>query len=253
MIQKGRHDTWIPDPAQTDPAALAWAPPAPDNDSPQAALAIAVPRIFTPLDVLLTEAQRALDTTLGNPGAMRPNPAGDTPATELDAAGRRHAAGLMRINHVGEVCAQGLYFGQAAVAREPTIRQHLLDAAQEETDHLAWCGERLRELDSRPSLFNPAWYAGSYALGVVAGLAGDPWSLGFVVETERQVEAHLDEHLQTLPADDQRSRRILSVMKADEARHADHAEQAGARVLPPPIPSAMALASKLMKAIAYRL
>lgn len=210
-------------------------------------------RLNSPLDDLLIEAQRALDTVFGNPPAQRANPAADTPVPELDAAARRHAAGLMRINHVGEVCAQGLYFGQAMVARDAATRRHLLEAAQEETDHLAWCAERLRELDSRPSLFNPLWYAGSHALGTLAGLAGDPWSLGFVVETERQVEAHLDEHLETLPAADQRSREILRVMKADEARHADHAEQAGARILPPPIPSAMALASKLMKAIAYRL
>ena len=212
-----------------------------------------LPRQLTPLDHLLGEAQRALDTVFGNPPAERAYPADGTPGVELDSSERRHAAGLMRINHVGEVCAQGLYFGQASMARDPGTRRHLLEAAQEETDHLAWCAERLRELDSRPSLFNPLWYAGSYALGTLAGLRGDGWNLGFVVETERQVEAHLDEHLQTLPAADLRSRRILSVMKADEARHADHAEQAGARILPPPIPSAMALASKLMKAVAYRL
>lgn len=209
-------------------------------------------RLHSPLDRLLVEAQRALDTVFGNPPAERPNPAGDTPDAALAPAQRQHAAGLMRINHVGEVCAQGLYFGQAAVARDDHTRQHLLTAAQEETDHLAWCADRLRELESHPSLFNPLWYAGSYALGAVAGLRGDDWSLGFVVETERQVEAHLDEHLETLPETDQRSRAILRVMKIDEARHADHAEQAGARILPPPIPSAMALASKLMKTIAYR-
>ena len=171
----------------------------------------------------------------------------------LDVLARRHAAGLMRINHVGEVCAQGLYFGQAAVARDPATREHLLDAAQEETDHLAWCARRLQELDSRPSLFNPVWYAGSYAIGTLAGLRGDGWNLGFVVETERQVEAHLDEHLDSLPAGDERSRAILRTMKADEARHADKAEQAGARVLPPPIPRLMALSSRLMKLVAYRL
>ncbi len=210
-------------------------------------------RSHTPLDALLGETQRALDTVFGAPPAQRPNPASTTPEAAMSRTERRHAAGLMRINHVGEVCAQGLYFGQAAVARDEHTRQHLLAAAQEETDHLAWCADRLRELDSRASLFNPLWYAGSYGLGVLAALRGDDWSLGFVVETEHQVEAHLDEHLQTLPADDQRSRAILEVMKADEARHAEHAEQAGARTLPPPIPTAMALASKLMKAIAYRL
>jgi len=215
---------------------------------------MARPRLrFNPVDQLLVETQRALDTVFGNPPATRPNPAVETPDVVLDDAERRHAAGLMRINHVGEVCAQGLYFGQAAVAREADTRAHLLEAAQEETDHLAWCAQRLRELDSRPSLFNPMWYGGSYALGVLAGLRGDGWNLGFVVETERQVEAHLDEHLQTLPEADQRSRDILRQMKADEARHAEHAEQAGARVLPWPVPSLMAGASKLMKAVAYRL
>ncbi len=210
-------------------------------------------RSLSPPDRLIVEAQRALETVFGNPPAQRPNPAGDTPDVELEPAERRHAAGLMRINHVGEVCAQGLYFGQAAVARDGRTRAQLLDAAQEETDHLAWCADRLRELRSRPSLFNPLWYAGSYALGAVAGLRGDGWSLGFVVETERQVEAHLDEHLQTLPEADLRSREILQVMKVDEARHAEHAEHAGARILPQPIPSLMAAASKLMKTVAYRL
>lgn len=210
-------------------------------------------RSLSPLDRWLVEAQRGLDTVFGSPPAQRPNPAGDTPDVALDDAEQRHAAGLMRINHVGEVCAQGLYFGQAAVARDPETRAHLLDAAQEETDHLAWCADRLRELDSQPSLFNPLWYAGSYALGALAGLRGDGWSLGFVVETEHQVEAHLDEHLESLPPADLRSREILTVMKADEARHAEHAQHAGARVLPPPIPTLMAGASKVMKAVAYRL
>ena len=210
-------------------------------------------RTLSAFDRLLVDAQNALGTLAGKPVARRPNPASTTPDVELDDAERRHAAGLMRINHVGEVCAQGLYFGQAAVARDPETREHLLEAAQEETDHLAWCGDRLQELDSRPSLFNPLWYAGSYTLGALAGLRGDGWSLGFVVETEHQVEAHLEEHLQTLPEADLRSREILKVMKADEARHAEHAEQAGARLLPQPIPSLMAAASQLMKAVAYRI
>ena len=210
-------------------------------------------RTLSAFDRLLVDAQNALGTLAGKPVARRPNPASTTPDVELDDAERRHAAGLMRINHVGEVCAQGLYFGQAAVARDPETREHLLEAAQEETDHLAWCGDRLQELDSRPSLFNPLWYAGSYTLGALAGLRGDGWSLGFVVETEHQVEAHLEEHLQTLPEADLRSREILKVMKADEARHAEQAEQAGARLLPQPIPSLMAAASQLMKAVAYRI
>lgn len=209
-------------------------------------------RHLSPLDRLIDQGQRALETVFGNPPAARPNPAIDEPDVVLEEDERRHAAGLMRINHVGEVCAQALYLGQAAVARSEDTREHLLHAAQEETDHLAWCADRLRELDSRPSLFNPLWYAGSYAIGTAAGLRGDGWNLGFVVETERQVEAHIDEHLDDLPPADTRSRAILQVMKADEARHADNAEAAGARVLPFPIPSVMAMASKVMKAVAYR-
>ena len=165
-------------------------------------------RTLSPLDRLLDSAQNALSTVAGNPRAERANPGAGIPEVVLDAPERRHAAGLMRINHVGEVCAQALYIGQAAVARDPSTRAYLLDAAQEETDHLAWCADRLRELDSRPSLLNPLWYAGSYTIGALAGLRGDGWNLGFVVETERQVEAHLDEHLKTLPAADARSRAI---------------------------------------------
>lgn len=209
-------------------------------------------RTLSPLDRLLGDAQRALETVLGEPPATRANPAGDEAEIVLDDNERRHAAGLMRINHVGEVCAQALYYGQAAVARDDATRAHLLEAAQEETDHLAWCTERLRELDSRPSLLNPLWYAGSYAIGALAGLRGDGWNLGFVVETEHQVEAHIDEHLQSLPAADARSRAILQTMKADEARHAASAEAAGARILPPPVATLMAAASNLMKLVAYR-
>ena len=210
-------------------------------------------RHYSPLDRLLIEAQRALTTTTGRALAKRENPGALEPDIELDTPGRRHAAGLMRINHTGEICAQALYVGQASVASDEATRKQLLAAAQEETDHLAWCAERLSELDSRPSLFNPLWYAGSFVIGLAAGLRGDGWNLGFVVETERQVEAHLQEHLVTLPAEDLRSRAILETMKADEARHADHAQAAGARTLPAPIPQAMALASKIMKAVAYRL
>jgi 3-demethoxyubiquinol 3-hydroxylase len=209
-------------------------------------------RHYSGLDRLLIELDHALGTSLGEARAERPNPGRDEPLPELDANERRHTAGLMRINHTGEVCAQALYLGQAAVARDPATREQLLHAAQEEEDHLAWCAERLRELNDRPSLFNPLWYAGSYAIGLAAGLRGDGWNLGFVVETERQVEAHLEHHLETLPAQDQRSRAILRQMKDDEARHADHAEAAGARVLPQPIPRLMALSAGLMKAIAYR-
>jgi len=209
-------------------------------------------RTFTPIDRLLVDAQNALDTVFGRPPAQRASPAAEEADVVLDESERRHAAGLMRINHVGEVCAQALYVGQAAVARDPATRADLLRAAAEETDHLAWCAQRLDELGSRPSLLNPLWYAGSYAIGLAAGLRGDGWNLGFVVETERQVEAHLDQHLETLPPADVRSRAILQVMKEDEARHAAHAQTQGARALPPPIPTLMAMASNLMKTVAYR-
>jgi 3-demethoxyubiquinol 3-hydroxylase len=154
------------------------------------------------------EIERALSTAFGaTPEAGRASPAGGVEDAPLDDAARRHAAGLMRVNHTGEVCAQALYSGQAAVARDSGTRNQMLAAASEETDHLAWCGERLAELHSRPSLLNPLWYAGSFAIGAAAALVNDRVSLGFVVETERQVEAHLGEHLQKLPADDARNRR----------------------------------------------
>ncbi len=211
-------------------------------------------RIFSPLDRALIEIERALATVfVTTPVATQPSPAADIPASALDDSARRHAAGLMRVNHVGEVCAQALYFGQAAVARDGLLRTQMLDAAAEETNHLAWCGERLQELGSRASVLNPLWYAGAYAIGAVAGLVGDRTSLGFVVETERQVEAHLGEHLQTLPAADERSRAIVRRMQVDEARHAQMALGAGARRLPAPIPSLMRFASKVMKTIAYRM
>ena len=209
-------------------------------------------RRYSPIDRLLAGAQRAMAAAVGPAQAERPNPGAPEADVEMDATSRRHAAGLMRINHTGEVCAQALYVGQAAVARDDATRAQLLAAAQEETDHLAWCAERLRELDSRPSLLNPLWYAGSFAIGAAAGLRGDGWNLGFVVETERQVEAHLEEHLRSLPAEDLRSRAILATMKDDEARHAEHAQAAGARALPAPIPRLMALSSAVMKAVAYR-
>lgn len=205
------------------------------------------------LDRCLTEADRALRTLFAQPQAQRPNPAGDSVSTDLDEQRRKHLAGLMRINHVGEICAQALYSGQAVTARNSTTREHLLDAAREETDHLAWCAERLDELRDRPSLLNPLWYGGAFAIGAAAGFLGDRLSLGFVAETERQVEAHLQDHLEQVEPGDERTRRILTQMKADEARHGDSARQAGGADLPPPLPSLMRLASKLMKAVAYRL
>lgn len=210
-------------------------------------------RQLSPLDRLIAGFERALETVAGAPQAARPSPAGDQDEADMDARERRHAAGLMRINHTGEVCAQALYDGQAALARNEDTRRHLQHAAAEETDHLAWCAERLRELDSRPSLLNPLWYAGSYAIGAAAALAGDPVSLGFVVETERQVEAHLAEHLETLPGQDERSRAVLAQMQVDEVRHADEAQARGGIELPFPIPPLMQLTSLVMKKVAYRL
>lgn len=207
------------------------------------------------IDTLIVQADQALRTLV--PGAVvaaEANPAdGRSDSADFDSVARARSAALMRINHTGEVCAQALYLGQARVAESSETRAQLLHAADEEADHLAWCDARLKELDSRPSLLNPIWYLGSYAIGLGAGLKGDGWNLGFVSETERQVEAHLAEHLDTLPPEDLRSRAILAVMKDDEIRHAEHAEHHGARKLPPPIPALMALSSRLMKAVAYRL
>jgi ubiquinone biosynthesis monooxygenase Coq7 len=211
-------------------------------------------RTLTRFDRALVEIERALGAIFEpEPVAVRPSPAAQIDEVPLDDSARKHAAGLMRVNHVGEVCAQALYFGQAAVAHDARQRARMLEAAAEETDHLAWCGERLRELDSRPSFLNPLWYAGAYTIGAAAGVIGDRLSLGFVVETERQVEAHLDEHLETLPADDAKSRAIVRVMKEDEARHASNALAAGAEILPDPVPALMRFASKVMKTVAYRI
>jgi 3-demethoxyubiquinol 3-hydroxylase len=210
-------------------------------------------RTLTPLDRLLAGIERALETVAGSPEAHRISPAHDIAGAELDDAERSHAAGLMRINHTGEVCAQALYDGQAALARKEENRAHLQHAAAEETDHLAWCAQRLHELDSRPSLLNPLWYAGSYAIGALAALAGDKISLGFVVETEKQVEAHLADHMDRLPAQDERSRAVLKQMQADEVKHAQDARERGGIVLPFPIPQLMHASSMVMKTVAYRL
>ena len=210
-------------------------------------------RTLSPLDRLQAGVERALETVAGAPEAARPSPAATIEDAALDDQERRHAAGLMRINHTGEVCAQALYDGQAALARDEDTRRHLQHAADEETDHLAWCAQRLRDLDSRPSLLNPLWYAGSYAIGAAAALVGDKISLGFVVETERQVEAHLEDHLQRLPAQDERSRAVLAQMQADEVRHADNARARGGIDLPFPIPGLMHLSSLVMKTVAYRI
>ncbi|HST28611.1 MAG TPA: 2-polyprenyl-3-methyl-6-methoxy-1,4-benzoquinone monooxygenase [Rudaea sp.] len=211
-------------------------------------------RHLSRFDSLLVEIERALGTSLdAQPQAQRPSPAAGIAEAALDDAQRRHAAGLMRVNHAGEVCAQALYSGQAAVARDEQTRAKLLHAAAEETDHLAWCGERLEAFASRPSLFNPIWYAGSFAIGAVAAIVSDKVSLGFVVETERQVEAHLGEHLEELPEADAASRAVVAQMQADEARHGRMAQEAGGIALPPPIPALMRFASGVMKAVAYRI
>lgn len=205
-----------------------------------------------PLDALLAEADRALRVLSGSASAGRPYPAKaeETP-TALSPKEKRHAAGLMRVNHVGEICAQALYRGQASVCREPAPRALLLNAATEEVDHLVWCNQRLTELGSRPSLLNPLWYAGSFALGVMASVAGVPRNLGFMAETEKQVEAHLEEHLRTLPVQDERSRQIVQKMKDDEAQHRASAEQAGGVPLPMPVKTAMRAMSKVMTSTAY--
>jgi ubiquinone biosynthesis monooxygenase Coq7 len=209
-------------------------------------------RALTPFDRLLAKCERALEAIAGTPQATRPSPAANIAEADMDDAERHHAAGLMRINHTGEVCAQALYFGQASLARSDDNRQHLLHAAAEETDHLAWCAQRLQQLDSRPSLLNPLWYLGSYVIGAAAALAGDPVSLGFVVETERQVEAHLAEHLEKLPPHDERSQAVLVQMQADEIRHAQAAQQRGGIDLPFPLPKLMHFSSMVMKTVAYR-
>jgi len=210
-------------------------------------------RTLSPFDRLLCGLERALETVAGAPEATRPSPAAPLDDAPLDERERRHAAGLMRVNHTGEVCAQALYDGQATLARDAATREHLQHAAGEETDHLAWCAQRLRELDSRPSLLNPLWYAGSYAIGAAAAVVGDKVSLGFVVETERQVEAHLADHLQRLPPQDERSRAILAQMQLDEVRHAEQAQARGGIQLPFPLPTLMHLSSLVMKTVAYRL
>lgn len=211
-------------------------------------------RNYSKLDRFIASIDDALRISTGDaPEPFRENPAGDLAAADLDEDDRRHVAGLMRINHTGEICAQALYAGQAATAHHDATREAMQLAADEEIDHLSWCEDRLKELDSRPSVLNPLWYAGSFAIGAVAGIAGDDWSLGFVKETENQVEAHLQDHLEKLPEGDTRSQAILDQMKEDEAKHADMAVEAGARDLPPPIRRAMTFTADIMKALAYRI
>ncbi len=206
-------------------------------------------------DPLIAEVDVALRVLAGGSTAARSSPAGPQMAgiDELeDTQQKKHAAGLMRINQVGEVCAQALYRGQAAVCRDAATVALLREAAAEEVDHLAWCNQRLKELHSHPSVLNPVWYAGSFALGLLAGRAGVSRSLGFMAETERQVEAHLEDHLTRLPPGDARSRRIVEQMKTDEAGHRMTAEKHGAVALPAPVKGLMTFMSRVMTTAAYR-
>jgi ubiquinone biosynthesis monooxygenase Coq7 len=208
------------------------------------------PRVLSPLDRLLELADTGLRSSFARASGRRPTP-GIPDTAPVDPARRRHAAGLMRVNHSGEIAAQGLYQGQALTASSPATRAALEKAADEEGDHLAWCRERLDELGSRPSLLNPLWYAGSVAIGALAGLAGDRMSLGFMAETERQVEGHLADHLDRLPADDVRSRTIVQQMQRDEIGHGRAAIDAGGAELPQPVPRLMRLAARAMTGTAY--
>lgn len=211
-------------------------------------------RNYTPIDQFIIGVDNALRMATGQAGEpQRDNPADSVPEVVMDDERRQHAVGLMRINHAGEVCAQALYAGQAATARNPDVQAEMQQAAAEEIDHLSWCKQRLDELDGKPSLLDPIWYAGSFAIGAAAGLAGDGWSLGFLKETENQVEAHLEGHIEKLPPEDARSRAILDQMKIDEAKHARMAEASGAYDLPRPIRRLMKLTAGAMKAVAYRI
>ncbi len=208
---------------------------------------------FSMAERLCSEFDRFLKT-VAVPAShpAQPTPGADCGESPVPETEKPHVAGLMRINHTGEVCAQALYYGQALWARDDATRQQLHQAANEEYDHLCWCQDRLNDLNAKPSLLNPFWYATSFALGGVAGAFGDPVSYGFVIETERQVEAHLDEHLQQLPESDCKSRAILERMKADEVRHGENARAAGGVDLPRPVQKAMGAMARLMKALAYR-
>jgi 3-demethoxyubiquinol 3-hydroxylase len=206
----------------------------------------------SPFDQLIIGFDRALRTVAGAPRAARPSPAEGLPEARLSEAERAHAAALMRVNHVGEVCAQALYQGQGLTARDAPTRRGLERAAREEEDHLAWSAQRIRELGGRPSLLNPLWYAGALAMGAAAGALGDKWNLAFLAETERQVEEHLSSHLDRLPAADARTRAVVEAMRVDEARHRDAALALGAAEFPQPVNKAMRLAAKVMTTVAYR-
>lgn len=208
-------------------------------------------RHYTGLDKFIHSFDQALRSLVpGVTSAQRDNPGQNAP-TQLAVSEARHVAGLMRVNHSGEVCAQALYHGQALTAKLPNVRREMEQAAIEEQDHLAWCEDRLKELDSHTSLLNPVWYGLSFGMGAIAGIAGDKYSLGFVAETERQVSLHLEDHIRQLPAHDERSRKILEQMNEDELHHRDTALNAGGVDLPTPLRIAMTGISKLMTKTSY--
>jgi ubiquinone biosynthesis monooxygenase Coq7 len=209
-------------------------------------------RHLTPIDRILSGLDYALRTVNSSPTrGTRPNPAADIDETELTAEEKSHAAGLMRVNHAGEIAAQGLYQGHAAVARDPAIEDQMKQAADEELDHLAWCEERLAELGSGPSVLKPLWYAGAFTIGAASGVLGDRWSLGFIEETERQVSDHLTGHLEKLPQKDSKSRAIVTQMRDEEEEHGANASAAGAAPLPPPVRGLMRSVAKVMTRAAY--
>ena len=210
-------------------------------------------RQLTPLDRLLASANNALRTVATPAGrsAARDNPAENILDADLNASQKRHAAGLMRINHAGEVAAQALYQGHAAVARDKAIEAQMQRAADEEFDHLAWCEQRIHELGVDVSRLSPFWYAGAFAIGAASGVLGDKWSLGFIAETERQVCAHLDSHLDNLPPEDAKSRAIVEQMRDEEEEHGENAIEAGAADLPAPVKHLMRLTAKVMTKTAY--
>ena len=209
-------------------------------------------RALTPLDKLLSGLNTALKTVAAPAGRpARPNPAEDVAESALTDSQKSHAAGLMRVNHAGEIAAQGLYQGHAAVARNKAVEAQMQRAADEEHDHLAWCEQRLTELGSQPSRLSPLWYAGSFAIGAASGVLGDRWSLGFIAETENQVCEHLTNHLDSLPEEDSRSRAIVEQMRDEEAEHGDNAREAGAAELPAPIHRLMRMTARIMTRSAY--
>lgn len=203
------------------------------------------------IDTLIPEFDKALRAVFASAQTRRAMPGADLPEADLSDSEKRHVAALMRVNHCGEICAQALYQGQALTSRDPMVKKELEQAAWEETEHLNWTESRIAELGGRKSVLNPLWYAGSLAIGLFVGKCGDAWSLGFLAETERQVEGHLESHMHRLPEQDRKSREVLEQMKADEIRHAETAIHHGARELPRPVQLAMKLSSKVMTRLSY--